>query len=113
VAQATLTGPSGRPVTQGFYVDSGADHTLISYKIGRLLGCTADSGGIHEIHGVNGVVGVIYVTLSVAMAGRSFKAPVAWAQMEEVPLLLGRAGVFDQFEIRFRQNRREVRFDPL
>lgn len=112
VAEATLTGPSGRPLTQYFYVDSGADHTLIPYKIGQLLGCIPSAGEVHEVHGVNGIVGVIYVTLAVRIGGTAFDARVAWAQLENVPLLLGRADVFDRFEIRFRQARQEVIFDP-
>jgi hypothetical protein len=41
---------------------------------------------------------------------KRFQATLAWAQMEHVPLLLGRIDVFDHFRITFHQNKHIVRF---
>jgi len=58
-------------------------------------------------------VGVIYCVVELTIAGLTFPARIAWAQLEEVPLLLGRTDVFDRFEITFRQPERVVIFEPF
>ena len=40
----------------------------------------------------------------------SFIVKVGWAQIDHVPLLLGRANVFDEFEIAFKQFDKKVVF---
>ncbi len=113
VAEALFRGSGGAEVYQYLYVDSGADHTLIPYRVGRLLGLSAAEADIHEIHGITGAVGVIYCTVEMEIGGIRFPAQIAWAQLEEVPLLLGRTDVFDHFEITFKQSERVVVFKPL
>lgn len=88
----------------------GADHTLIPYRVGRFLGLSGVDGEVHEIHGISGAVGVIYCDVELEIASLQFPARVAWAQLEEVPLLLGRTDVFDRFEITFKQSERIVVF---
>ena len=70
-------------------------------------------GEVQEIHGINGSVGIIYAVMDTELAGLRFPVNVAWAQLEEVPPLLGRAGVFDHFDITFQQARHVVLFRPL
>jgi hypothetical protein len=113
VAEALLRGPGGKEMWQYLYVDSGADHTLVPYRVGRFLGFSAADAEIHEIHGISGAVGVIYCTAELEIGGIRFPARVAWAQLEEVPLLLGRTDVFDRFEITFRQHQHVVEFKPV
>ena len=113
VAKAVLYGPNGRTVTQLFYVDSGADHTLLSYRLGKHLGLDQPGGDVHEIHGINGAVGVISTRMDMELAGVRFTAQIAWAQLEEVPCLLGRTDVFDRFDILFQQARKVIVFQPL
>ena len=38
---------------------------------------------------------------------------IAWAQLETVPLLLGRADVFDAFEITFKQREGRILFNEV
>lgn len=113
VAEVLLRGPSGREVYEYLYVDSGADHTLIPFRLGRYLGLVTSEADIHEIHGINGTVGVVYVRLEMEIAGVLFPAEVAWAQLEDVPPLLGRTDVFDRFEITFHPARKAVVFQPV
>ena len=40
-----------------------------------------------------------------------FKVKIAWSQLEEVPLLLGRLGVFDRFDVTLKQNDKKVLFE--
>ncbi len=113
VAEALLRGPTGKEIYEYLYVDSGADHTLIPYRLGRYLDLSAGESEVHEIRGISGAVGVIYLDIHVEIAGVAFPARAAWAQLEEVPLLLGRADIFDRFEITFRQALRVVLFRPV
>lgn len=91
-----------------FYVDSGADYTLLPYRIGRFFGLGDVATDAAEIKGIGGVVGVRFATLEARIGETEFECPVAWAQVETLPLLLGRQGVFS-----FRQNERVVSFRPL
>lgn len=113
VAKAVFYGPGGRSVTQLLYIDSGADHTVLPYRLGKYLGLAQLGGDVREIHGISGAVGVIYTTMQLELAGARFNAQVAWAQLEEVPPLLGRTDVFDRFEITFKQASKMVVFQPL
>lgn len=113
VAQAIVRGPSGRDLVQFFYIDSGADFTVIPYQVGQYLGLSSQGQTIHEVQGINGAVGVVYASLTMTLGGISFPVEVAWAQLEHVPLLLGRKDVFDRFEIVFRQSQGVVQFLEL
>jgi len=113
VAKVIFYGPSGRAVTQLLYIDSGADHTVLPYRLGRYLGLDQLGGEVREIHGISGAVGVIYAAIDIELAGKRFTAQIAWAQLEEVPPLLGRTDIFDQFEITFRQADKVVVFQPV
>lgn len=113
VAKAVLHGLGDRRVTQLLYVDLGADHTVLPYRLGKYLGLDQAGGDVHEIHGISGAVGVIYVVLEIELAGVRFNTHVAWAQLEELPPLLGRTDVFDRFEITFKQSQKIVVFRPI
>jgi hypothetical protein len=97
-------------MVQFFYIDSGADFTVIPYRIGQYLGLSAQGQTVHEVQGINVAVGVIYATMSMTLGSFTFPVEVAWAQLEHVPLLLGRKDVFDRFEIIFRQRDGVVEF---
>jgi hypothetical protein len=112
VAKVVFHGPNGRSVTQLLYVDSGADHTLLPYRLGKYLGLDQFGSEVQEIHGMNGSVGVIYACIDTELASLRFPVKVAWAQLEEVPPLLGRTDVFDHFDITFQQSRHLVLFNP-
>ena len=96
-----------RHVPQLFYVDSGADVTLIPKSIGGLLGLTlASPREIREIKGI-GERGfpIVIRRLQLQVGSKVFPARVAWCLLEEVPLLLGRLDYFRLFEITFRHDR--------
>ncbi len=110
VARVVLTGENKREFPEIFYVDSGADVTLIPLSVGELLGFKIEaSAEITEIKGI-GERGVPIVLKQVMMRinGREFPAKVAWCLIEEVPLLLGREDVFRLFDIAFLRNRKTV-----
>ena len=85
------------------YIDSGADITLIPRSLGELLGFSVDNE-IKEMGGVGGSkVPTILKTLKMRIGEIEFPIKIAWALVEDVPPLLGRADVFDKFEVKFRQ----------
>jgi hypothetical protein len=99
-----------RRVPQLFYVDSGADVTLLPKSVGDLLGLTLVSPQeIQEVKGI-GVRGVPIVIrrLKLQVGSKVFPARIAWCLLEEVPLLLGRLDCFRIFEITFRRDRATV-----
>lgn len=111
VAEVTLIGFNNREVIAYMYIDSGADYTIIPYRLGRYLGINPTGKEIPEVQGLNGVGGVIYVILDMIIGNKRFPAKIAWAQIEHVPLLLGRADVFDQFKITFMQKEKVILFE--
>ncbi len=99
-----------RRVPQLFYVDSGADVTLIPKSVGDLLGLSlASPREIREIKGISEQgIPIVIRRLKFQIGSKLFPARVAWCLLEEVPLLLGRMDCFRLFEITFRQDRTTV-----
>jgi hypothetical protein len=56
VAKAYLLKYPNEWIAQYFYIDSGADYTLIPYKMGRFLGLEEISSEVKEIGGIGGVI---------------------------------------------------------
>jgi hypothetical protein len=86
-------------------VDSGADFSLIGYKLGKNLGFERTRGEvIGEGEGVGSVVQYVLRYVKFIIDGHEFDAKVAWLLDEEYDeLLLGRDTVFDLFDIEFKQ----------
>ncbi|MDI6736804.1 MAG: hypothetical protein QME42_11555 [bacterium] len=109
VAEVGFYGTNGRLIYEYMYIDSGADFTLIPYKVGKFLGLK--EGEVEEIAGVNGMVGVIFNEISLVIGKYKFPTLIAWAQIEHVPFLLGRRDVFSIFDITFQERNKKVIFD--
>lgn len=93
-------------------VDSGADYTLIPKSIGDFLGLRKKatehlfkSGGVG-----GGSIWVVMRRVQMRIGPHQFPADVGWTNSDEVPLLLGRADVFDRFEVHFKQRERVTEF---
>lgn len=100
-------------VEAAMYIDSGADITMIPLGLGKALGLKQAPGDeILEIKGVSGT-GVPYILKKavIILNGEKLKIRLAWALIEEVPLLLGRMDVFPHFRITFDEKRALVTFD--
>jgi hypothetical protein len=92
------------------YIDSGADVTLIPFSLGELLGFKADKEKTEHLGGISDGVSVIYKRCQIKIGNCLFPILVAWALSEDVPVLLGRAGVFDTFDITFKQKEGKIIF---
>lgn len=99
-----------RRIPQLFYVDSGADITLIPKSVGDLLGLKLTSP--REIREIKGIgergVPIVIRRLQFQVGSKVFSARVAWCLLEEVPLLLGRLDCFRLFTLAFRHNQATV-----
>lgn len=103
-----------RRIEVAMCIDSGADMTMIPLHLGKAMGFRQSSADeIMELTGVSGG-GVPYVVrnASVIMNGVKTRIRLAWALIEEVPLLLGRLDIFPKFKIMFDEKAEVVTFRP-
>lgn len=83
-------------------VDTGADITLVSKKIGEGLVDDIFAGDKVSIKGVTPYELDVYIhDLKLKVVGKEFITKVAIANSEEVPILLGRFGALDLFRVEF------------
>lgn len=121
-----ITGATLRPVAEvlleagrekieaAMYIDSGADITMVSLELGKALGFKQlPKDEILEIKGVSGG-GVPYVLkkANLVINGETLPIRLAWALIEDVPLLLGRLDIFPKFKITFDERNELVIFEP-
>lgn len=110
VAKVHVLKPQGEWIPHYFYVDSGADYTVVPYRVGRFLGLEPVASEVKEMGGIGGIVGARFATVPLRIDRHQFDCVIAWAQIEHVPLLPGRKDVFDRFDITFRQKDRKTAF---
>ncbi|BAZ23991.1 hypothetical protein NIES4073_48820 [Kalymmatonema gypsitolerans NIES-4073] len=94
-------------------VDSGAELSLISLKVGQDLGyALADAESTLLAETIGGRVEYVLHNVEMTIAQHSFLAPVAWLQTNTggEQLLLGWEVVFDKFNIEFRQADEQIIF---
>jgi hypothetical protein len=94
------------------YVDSGADITIVPLEVGKVIGFKQlPTDEIQEIRGVSGS-GVPYLLKNahIILNGKRLKIRIAWALIEEVPLLLGRLDIFPKFKITFDEKQELIIF---
>ena len=110
VAKAYLLKDGVDWIPQFFYVDSGADYTLIPFRLGKFLGLETIAEQKREVGGIGGMVDVRFARVPMKIVGQEFDCTVAWSQEEQVPFLLGREDVFERFDILFQQKKHKVHF---
>ena len=110
VAKVYLLRSENEWVAEYFYIDSGADYTLIPYRMGRFLGLERIATEVKEIGGIGGVIATRFAVVPMKIEEHEFDCTIAWAQIERVPFLLGRENVFDHFDITFQQRKKKTIF---
>lgn len=110
VAKVHVLRFEGEWIPYYFYVDSGADYTLVPYRMGRFLGLEGIASEVREMGGIGVVVWARFAALPVKIEDHQFDCLIAWAQIERVPFLLGRKDVFDRFDITFKQRDKKTVF---
>ena len=93
-------------------VDSGADFSVISLKVGQDLGyALAEGEEILVGQAIGGKVEYVLRRIQINIDGHIFIAPIAWIQNNTADvMLLGREVVFDKFNIEFRQAEEQIIF---
>jgi hypothetical protein len=102
VAEVVL-GNNDFSVGMPMYIDSGVDVSMIPLRFGRALGFKQEEKDtIQEVKGVSGV-SIPYILKEVALVlnAKVLKIRIAWALVEEVPMLMGRMDILDKFRIIF------------
>jgi len=111
VADVELKAATGEWIECHPYIDSGADVTLIPLSLGRLLELEIEEEKIEELYGLGKQgIPVIFKSIEIKIGEYKFITEIAWALTEEVIPLLGRKGVFDKFNVNFKQNQKIVEF---
>lgn len=64
IAKAYLLKSKNEWIAEYFYVDSGADYTLIPYRMGRFLGLEKIASEVKEIGGIGGVIAARFALCS-------------------------------------------------
>ncbi|MDI6903509.1 MAG: hypothetical protein QMC77_07225 [Methanocellales archaeon] len=94
------------------YIDSGADVTLLPRSFISPLGIKVEEEEIKEVRGIGeGKVPIIIKQVKMKLGNKNFDAKVAIALIEDIPYILGREDVFDQFKICFDQRKKIVHFE--
>ncbi len=94
------------------YADPGADITLLPHSVGAALGLKSEGENIINLRGISETaIPIIIKQVQAKIGGFEFPIRIAWAQIEEVPLLLGRADILDNFKITFKKD--QVVFETL
>lgn len=111
-AEVEIRSKPGNWFTFALQVDSGAVVSLLRRSSADALGLAWDGGRRIELSSVGGSKTVAYVhDLDVRLNDSlALRMPFAIASNEQVPNLLGRAGVFDQLQVDFDPTLTETRF---
>lgn len=93
-------------------MDSGADTSLFQRGDSELLGLNLKKGEYRPIVGVGNVLVPAYLHLVRAKVGETeLKAPIAFADSDEEPRLLGRRDFFLKFRVTFDEANLRVVFE--
>lgn len=112
VAKIYLRSQEGEWLPCFMYIDSGADFTLIPYKLGLSLGFEMERE-VREVYGVGGGIPIVVKSMEMKLGDMPMNVRVGWALREEIPIILGRLDVFDKFDIEFKEAKGEVVFKPV
>ncbi len=93
------------------YIDSGADISILPASFLKAFGIMVEEEEIREIRGVGGAkVPIVVKDIRMRIGELVFNAKIVIALVEDIPYILGREGVFDRFEICFRQREKIIEF---
>ena len=91
-------------------VDSGADLTMIPLQVGISLGFHKGSTHTSMLSGIAGGTPYLLKKATLELGPIRLRARLAWAQSDDVPILLGRCDVFDRLTVLFDGRGRRVTF---
>ena len=95
---------------QAFFLDSGADISLIPASLGAALGLRRNVGEAARVRGLSAEradLSLVEVHLQIGQT-REFPVRVGWLTDDRMPPLLGRLDVFDRLTFELNHERRMV-----
>lgn len=113
-------GAGGNSFETAALIDSGADYSVIFDEHAEILGVDLSKAEKSEAQGVGGKVATKICLVDVEIAGRgehrkfrlSLPFMVIPTPAKNHPILLGRAGFFEKFELTFKEKHREIILKP-
>ncbi len=102
LAKVGLRDANGELFELSMLVDSGADITILSKRIGDIMGVDVEQGEAKIFRGIAGEMIAYVHKIPISINGKEVETRVAFALLE-VPNLLGRLDIFKNFEISFRK----------
>lgn len=110
-SRVAIRSTRGSWLSHAMIVDSGADFSVLPKSVGEFLGMRKTATDrLHHVGAVGGAIWVVMRRVSMRIGPHEFTADAGWASTDAVPALLGRADVFDRFDVVFRQADRRVEF---
>jgi hypothetical protein len=105
---------AGKPFFTTALVDSGADFSAIHESVARILGLGL-SGEKEEIRGISGSAKAVRSKITVVVSNKQMKAELAvevrvvlGEPQDDFPVLLGRKGFFERFEITINEKEKKI-----
>lgn len=90
-------------------LDSGADYCLLPKTVGTELGLKLPEKSSGTSLGVGGQVPVKHIKLDLKLGSYKLKIIFAWFYTQDnIPVIIGRKGIFDQFNIDFCQKENKI-----
>lgn len=102
IAKVGLKDANGDMFELSMLVDSGADISILSKRIGDIMGVDVEQGEAKVFWGIVGEMMAYVHKISLFLDGKEVETRVAFA-LSEVPNLLGRLDIFKNFDISFRK----------
>ncbi len=98
-----------------FFVDTGADITIIPLSFAKLLGFdTWEDDEIENAQGAGGGTIPYFVRkVVIFIDNKEFEVEIACSLHDDIPFLLGRKGIFDKFRVCFDDREKKVTFTEL
>lgn len=102
------------PIPFLFLFDTGADVTSLPASAATKLGIDLDACPQEPMSGYEGTTIFVYrSSITIYLNQRNVTVPCVFHPNEEVPILLGRAGILDRFTIIMDGKRRTVTFEEI
>ncbi len=97
-----------------FLFDTGADVTSLPSSAAEKLGIDLDKCPEEPMSGYEGSTILVYRSqISIIFSKKAFVIPCVFNPNEDVPILLGRAGILNRFNIILHAERKHIAFEEI
>mgnify|MGYP001611697187 CR=1 FL=1 len=97
-----------------FLFDTGADVTSFPASAAEKLGIDLDKCPQEPMSGYEGTTILVYKSkIKIRFNQKAFEIPCVFHPNEEVPILLGRAGIIDKFDVMLDGKHKAITFEEI